>query len=202
MKILLSLALFLVPVVSFASIPDFPMAFWGSAMVDGVAAPSGSVIRVYDDSTKVGEVVIQDSGVYGYTEPTKQKLVVGSGAGELTFTIQAASINGGVETSGISALTYAGFVSGETVEKDLDFDVTAEVVASSGGGDSSSSGGGGGSSKKKVTEPTGQVLGVSTTTSLADLSEEEQKIALQKQLIELLTLLISLLKQKMLLGAI
>lgn len=198
MKILFSLALIFTPIFSFAAMPDFPMAFWGTATVDGAAIPSGSIIRVYDESTKVGEVVVQESGVYGYTEPTKQKLVVGSGEGKLTFTIQATSINGGVETGGTQAITYSGFVSGETIEKNLDFDVEQEPVVGSGGGGGSSSSGGG-SSRKKVETPTELVLGVATSTD--SMSEEEQKIILQKKLIELLTLLISLLQQKMLLGA-
>jgi hypothetical protein len=42
-------------------------------------------------------------------------------------------------------------------------------------------------------------LGISTTTTpFAELSEEEKKIELQKQLIMLLTQLISLLQQKIL----
>lgn len=199
MKILLSLALLFVPMVSFAAIPDFPMAFWGTVTVDGTIAPAGSVVRVYDESVKVGEIEVGESGVYGYTEPTKQKLIVGSGEGELTFTIQSTSINGGVETGGTQVITYSGFVSGETIEKNLDFDVEQEpVVSSGGGGGSSSSGGGGSSSRKKVETPTELVLGVATSTE--NMSEEEQKIILQKKLIELLTLLISLLQQKMLLG--
>lgn len=198
MKILLSLALLFVPMVSFAAIPDFPMAFWGTVTVDGTIAPAGSVVRVYDESVKVGEIEVGESGVYGYTEPTKQKLIVGSGEGELTFTIQSTSINGGVETGGTQVITYSGFVSGETIEKNLDFDVEQEPVVSSGGGGGSSSSGGGSSSRKKVETPTELVLGVATSTE--NMSEEEQKIILQKKLIELLTLLISLLQQKMLLG--
>jgi hypothetical protein len=194
MKKHLLIAFVFLPAFAFAEMPAFPMAFWGSATVDGVAVPSGSIIRVYDDSIKVGEVQVQEAGVYGYTEPTKQKLVVSEAVGTLTFTIQASSINGGVEVEGITPVTHAGFVSGETLQKSLDFDIAPTVVVTSGG--SSSGGGGGGSSKKKVEPPKELVLGIASTT----LSEPEQKIILQKQLIELLTLLISLLKQKMLLG--
>lgn len=196
MKTLLSLALFFIPVISFASMPDFPMSFWGTVTVDGAVVPSGSIIRVYDESTVVGEVVVQESGVYGYTEPTKQKLIVGTGAGELTFKVQSASINGGAETGGISPVTYNGFISGETVQKNLLFVVT-EVSSSDEG---SSSSGGGGSSKKKVVKPAELVLGVASSTPTTTPSEEEKKIELQKQLIQILTQLIALLKQKMLLG--
>jgi len=67
---------------------------------------------------------------------------------------------------------------------------------------SSSGGGGGGSSRNRVSEEVDTaelVLGISTTTTpFAELSEEEKKIELQKQLIMLLTQLISLLQQKIL----
>lgn len=195
-KLLFITVLLLIPATSFAAMPDFPMSFWGTVTADETVVPAGSIVRVYDDVVKVGEVVVQEAGVYGYTEPTKQKLVVGEGNGSLTFTIQSPSINSGIETEGLSSIAYAGFVSGETIQKDLSFELTEEVVVSSGsGGGSSSSGGGGGSSRKKVVEPTELILGVSTST----LSEEEQKIVLQKKLIEVLTILVTLLKQKLLL---
>lgn len=189
MKTLLLSAILFAPIMVFASVPDFPMAFWGTATVDGAAASAGSVVRVYDEQTKVGESVVQSNGVYGYTEPTKQKLVVGEGNGVLTFTIQ---VDGGVETQGLSVITYPGFESGETIHKDLNF--TTKSTVTSGGSSSGGGGGGGGSkSKKKVTTETDEmVLGAATST----LSEEENKIALQKQIIVLLTQLIVLLQMK------
>lgn len=192
-KLLIAVLLFL-PTVSFAQIPDFPMAFWGEVTVGGVEAPVGSVVRVYDDTEKVGEVVVEEAGVYGHTEPTKQKLLLSDGVGELTFTIESSAINSGVETEGLNPITYSGFVSGETVELDLDFTPEAVVVEepprSSGGG------GGGGSSRSRDDGAEEQVLGV-TDVSLQGLSEEEIKIELQKQIIVLLTQLISLLKAQL-----
>ena len=193
-KLLLALFL-LTPIVSFAQMPDFPMSFWGNVTVDGVDAPVESVIRVYDEATTVGEIVVTESGIYGYTEPIKQKLILGEGSGLLTFTVESSTINGGDETGGISPITHTGFVSGGTVQKDLTF-VVAEV--SSGGGSSSSGGGGGGgSSRKKDVEPTELVLGEATTTLDANLTEEEMKIVLQKQIIVLLTKLVILLKAQL-----
>ena len=180
------------PVFAFAEMPDFPMTFWGNATVDGVVAPIGATVRVYTGSIEVGQVILQENGVYGYTEPTKQKLVVGESSGTLTFTVQSASINGGVETQGISPVTHSGFISGVTVEKDLAF-----VTKTSSGGGGSGGGGGGGSSKKKIVTPSELVMAISTTTPISILSEDEKKIELQKQLIQLLTQLIVLLKFKL-----
>ena len=203
MKIFLKtvlLSFLIVPLVSSASIPAFPMTFWGEVSVDSVAAPAGSIVRVYAEAVEVGQITVTEAGVYGYTEPTRQKLLVGEGDGVLTFTIQSPDINNGIETKGTSPVTHPSFIAGETTELNINFDIAEEVVASSGGGGSSSSGGGGGgSSSKKIEKATEQVLGAATSTE--NLTEEEQKIELQKKLIEILTLLISLLQQKMLLGA-
>ncbi len=192
-KIILALVL-LLPFTSFAEVPAFPMAFWGVATIDGVIAPAGSVIEVYGGSSKVGEVIVKDGGVYGYTEPTKQKLLVEETNAPLSFTIQSVGVNGGVETAGLVAITHPGFVSGETVQKNLDFKITTQSTggSSSGGG----GGGGGGNRKAKVSTPIVEplVLGQATTTVTSD---EELRIQLQKQLIVLLTQLIALLQQRM-----
>jgi hypothetical protein len=176
------------------------MTFWGEVSVDSVAAPAGSIVRVYAEAVEVGQITVTEAGVYGYTEPTRQKLLVGEGDGVLTFTIQSPNINNGIETKGTTPVNHPSFIAGETVELNINVDIAEEVVAPSGGGGSSSSGGGGGgSSSKKIENATEQVLGAATSTE--NLTEEEQKIELQKKLIEILTLLISLLQQKILLGA-
>ena len=195
MKLFLSISLLFLPVLALANIPTFPMAFWGSVTVDGNQAPAGAIIRAYDSADALlGEVVIQNNGVYGYTDPTKQKLVISEGVGELTFSIQAATINGGTETRGITPVTYPNFESEETIQKNLSF-VTKQKVVSGGG--SSGGGGGGGSGSKSKTKvkaiASASVLGDATTT----LTEEEHKIALQKQIIVLLTQLLALLQMKM-----
>jgi peptidoglycan hydrolase-like protein with peptidoglycan-binding domain len=99
--------------------PSYPMAFWGSLTIDGVVAPVGTVVTVYDaSSTLLGEVTVSESGVYGYDSPVKQKLLVAESVGSITFKTK---VNGGTETSGCSAITYSGFVSGLTEEKNLAF---------------------------------------------------------------------------------
>lgn len=80
--------------------------------------------------------------------------------------------------------------------------VTVVAQASSGGGGGGSSSGGGSKNNQKITTPiTQQVLGAATstptTTILSLKTEEELKLALQKQLISLLMQLIVLLQQKM-----
>ncbi len=206
MKNLILFALIFIPTATFAaddSLPAFPMSFWGEVTIDGVAAPVGSTVRVYEGEKKVGEVVVQNEGVYGYTDPVKQKLVVEESEGVLNFTIQSSSINDGVETKGLVAITYPEFKSSEAVNKDLGFTVTAQeppvVVVEEPKKKSSGGGGGGNKNKVKAKLPaTELVLGASTSTaSTSVLSEEEKKIMLQKQLIALLSQLIILLQMKM-----
>ncbi len=196
--------LLICPLFSEASVPAFPMAFWGNVTVDNQPAPVGSKVTLYAGNTAVGSVIVEEAGIYGYTESIKQKLVVAESEGVLTFKIQSPAINGGVETGGVSPVTHTQFISGETVRKDLSF-VTTQTTAG-GGGNTSGGGGGGGGGKKKVLKPTVAVLGISTSTPTStpttSLSEEERKIQLQKQIIQLLTQLIAILKQRMFLNSI
>ncbi len=205
MKNLILFALVFLPAVTFAddSLPAFPMSFWGEVTIDGMAAPVGSTVRVYEGETKVGQVVVKESGVYGYIGSTAQKLVVEESDGVLDFTIQSASINSGIETTGLVAITYPEFKSGEAINKDLAFTVTVQeppvVVVEEPKKKSSSGGGSGKSNKVKAKLPTTElVLGAATSTaSTTGLSEAEKTIILQKQLISLLSQLIVLLQMKM-----
>lgn len=129
-------------------IPAFPMSFWGNVTINNNPAPVDTVIRAYygDVSTDqaIGQVVVKKTGIYGYTEPTKQKLVVGESNGEITFTFQSAELNDGVETKGNDPQTHPAFNSGETVENNLKFTFTVaeSTPPQSGSGDSESSSGG------------------------------------------------------------
>lgn len=146
-----------VPSVTLAdTIPAFPMAFWGNVTINGSAAPVGTIVRAYYWSTLAGSVTVQSVGVYGYTSPTQQKLVLGEGTGAISFTVQTPSFYSGVETTGDSPVTYSGFSSGATIQKDLAFIYTAPAQGSGGGGGGGSSGGGGGG---------GVVASVTTTTT-------------------------------------
>ena len=142
MKKLAIIALFTIPFLSHAALPAFPMAFWGNATINGEDVPTGTVIRAYYGDTYAGQVVVNEAGVYGYNNPTKQKLLVSEGDGEITFKFQR---SGEDETAGNSAITYPAFASGETENKPLDF--TLPTPAPSGG---SGGGGGGGITQPNV----------------------------------------------------
>jgi hypothetical protein len=159
-----------------AGFPDFPMSFWGKVTINGSDAPAGSVVRAYYGSVLAGTVTTTGTGVYGYTDPTKQKLVIGSGSSTVIFTIQASGFNGGSETGGNTAMIYDGFIAGLTVNKDLAFTVT--VPSSSSGGSSGAStnsgsgassggsgGGGGGGGGYVVTSPATATSTVSTVAT-------------------------------------
>jgi peptidoglycan hydrolase-like protein with peptidoglycan-binding domain len=151
------------------TIPAFPMALWGMVTVNGAAAPVGTVVRAYYGTTLAGQVTVQEAGVYGYTEPTKQKLVLGAGSSTVSFTFQSTSFNGGAETGGTTAVTYPQFVSGTTVNQNLAFTVDIPAPPSSGGGSSpapvSSSGGGGGGGYIVIpTVPATTVVATTTAT--------------------------------------
>jgi len=117
-----------------SSIPPFPMAFWGKVTVNNNPAPAGCIIRAYYGSILAGQVTLIEDGIYGYTEPTKQKLVVGEGSGPITFTIQCPTINAGNEIYSSETQSYSGFTSGLTVQKDFMFTIPSSLPSNSGGG--------------------------------------------------------------------
>ena len=79
--------------------PAFPMAFWGNVTINGSTAPVDTVVRAYYGNTLAGTVTVEQAGVYGYIETTKQKLVVAEGVGQLNFSVQSVSVNGGGEAT-------------------------------------------------------------------------------------------------------
>jgi hypothetical protein len=129
-KIFISILL-LLPLGAFAAVPAFPMSFYGTATVNGVSAPTGTVIRAYYGITLAGEVTLTEAGVYGYNSPTAQQLLVAEGTGTIRFTVKDPAINGGVETEGDTVHTYIGFTAGETVPKNFAFTWIAPTPAPS-----------------------------------------------------------------------
>lgn len=125
------------------SFPSFPMSFYGKVYINETPAPQGSMLSAYYNEVLAGEVVIQEDGIYGYVEPTKQKLVIGEGDSEIRFTIKTDNINNGEEIEIEVSEFYPNFISGETILKDLFFYVTEETTSPP---QSSSRGGGGGGS--------------------------------------------------------
>ncbi|MDD4931312.1 MAG: hypothetical protein PHG66_04195 [Candidatus Colwellbacteria bacterium] len=140
------------------SFPDFPMAFYGQATLNGSSMTSGYTIRAYYGSELGGEIKIKDNGVYGYTDLNKQRLLVKKGSGIITFKFVDLS---GVEKEGSTSVSYPSFVSGGTIEKNLFFTTTVITSSSGGGG-----GGGGGGAPAPIV----------TTTTTISLSAEAQKV--------------------------
>jgi hypothetical protein len=191
MKTLFFTLIVLFPALAFANVPAFPMAFWGTINLDGNSAPKGTIVRAYYGSDLAGTVTVQEDGIYGYTQSTKQKLVIKEGVGVITFSVESLHFNAGEETVGDLPITHASFVSSDTLQKELTF--TSKTITTGGGGGSSSSSGGGSSSRNNGSsnlQPVEEVLGVATTTN--------NTIELRKQLISLLMQLVSLLQIQLL----
>lgn len=122
----LALSLFLPSlVVASGPFPDFPMSFYGLATLNGSPLPTGSKVQAYIGLTLLDEVTVSESGIYGYDNPTKMKLVVGTYEGNLTFKY---ILNGSTPQVGCSTLKYFnGFVSGSSISKNLAFENTSCV---------------------------------------------------------------------------
>ena len=147
--------IFFLPTFCFA-MPSYPMSFWGNINIDNSPAPVGTIIYAYySTSTLAGEITVNESGVYGYNDSLKQKLLTSEGSGPITFEFQIPNVNNGLETTGASIQSYGSFSSGTTINENLNFTtqtqtVTQQPVVSSGGG----GGGGGGSSYTPPVIPT------------------------------------------------
>ncbi len=164
------------PSLAFASsIPAFPMSFWGNVTINGNQAPVGTIVRAYYGTDLAGQVTVQDAGVYGYTDSTKQKLVVGEATGTISFTVQSPAYNSGAETAGSAAITYQGFTSGATVNLNLSFTVPTPTSSSTGGGGpapapvTTSSGGNnsGGVISGSIASSTTAIIPVASTTPVS-----------------------------------
>jgi hypothetical protein len=192
MKKLLLIGIFCLPLTASAQVPAFPMSFWGNVTINGSAVPVGTIVRVYYGNELAGSVTAQEAGVYGYTEPTKQKLVVGQGEGVLTFKVQSPSHNSGQETAGSSAVTYSSFTSGLTTNLNLAFTIPAPVLSPSGGGRS----GGGGVSGGGSTAIAAPVIPGDAMAAPLDSTKVVQIELIKKQLVLLLTQLILMLQEE------
>lgn len=119
--LLVLIILFIFPAISLASssFPQFPMAFYGSATLNGASAPAGTIIRAYYGNTLAGQSTVDSSGTYGDNSSTGQKLLVGEGAGLIVFDFvnnaNPTLLNCGGEWNPVS------FTSGLTVEENLAF---------------------------------------------------------------------------------
>ncbi len=131
----LALTFLLLPVFCLANeaFPSFPMAFWGSAALNGDILPSGTIIRAYCDDNLIGEIIILEDGIYGYDEVTKNKLLVSNCDNNILFRYLLQET---VEdmAGGIAVEYTEGFISESTVNKDLNFINTQSCSISNGQG--------------------------------------------------------------------
>ncbi len=165
--IIITIALTIGVVSSAYAIPSFPMAFYGNVTIDDTSAPVGTILRAYNASSALlGEVTVNEAGIYGYDNPLKQRLVLKEATGTITFKFKTESKNAGVETVGTVVQDYASYTAGLTVKKDLTFKTAIAVPASGGGGGSvgSSSGGGGGGGGSYIAPITNLNVKVATNT--------------------------------------
>lgn len=131
----LLLVFLLLPIFCLAneSFPSFPMAFWGNATLNEDFLPVGTIIRAYCNSDLVGEIIITENGVYGYNETTKNKLLVSSCDDDILFKYLLQGTE--EDKTGYVEIKYQeGFVSGSTVNKDLNFTNTQSCSISNGQG--------------------------------------------------------------------
>ncbi len=191
-----------------ASVPEFPMSFYGTVTIDDAVAPVGAVIRAYNaSSTLLGEVMVNEVGIYGYDNPIKQRLILKEATGTITFKFKTESKNAGAETAGTVTQDYASYTAGLTIKKDIAFKTTGAAPANSGGGGggggSSGGGGGGGGSyiaptinvnntkvatntvinTKVATNTATAITEIKFTKTLALGSKNDEVLAMQKILI-------------------
>ncbi|MFH1129230.1 MAG: dockerin type I domain-containing protein [Patescibacteria group bacterium] len=134
-KILFCISLIgLFPGISMAvSFPDFPMAFWGTATIDGQALSSGTKIKAFCGSDLIGEVTMLENGIYGYADSTKIKLLSGNCSGDILFKYLLSGATNPL--TGGSEIKYTdGFEEGKTVNKNLEFINTRSCSIANGTG--------------------------------------------------------------------
>jgi len=119
---LLILVFLLLPIQIFADnqFPSFPMAFWGTATLNGQPLLSETKIQTFCDDLLIGETTMTENGIYGYSDSTKIKLLVSNCSGNILFKYllsgSSTSLTGGNE------IKYTdGFQSGTTINKNINF---------------------------------------------------------------------------------
>ena len=103
------------------SFPAFPMSFYGEAKLNNNSLLAGTKIQAYGNNILVGEVVVQENGIYGYNNPVKSKLVIGEYSGEELIFKYMFPNTSEVLTSGIPVVYKDDFKTGETVKFDIHF---------------------------------------------------------------------------------
>lgn len=162
---LLIVALFALPKLANAdTFPNFPMSFYGSATLNGQALPVGSKILAFANGVLQGESVLTEPGIYGYTDPTKNKLVVGDYSGNLAFFYKSGITE---PDAGCKIQEYVGgFKSGNALEYDLAFQSAGCGISFGGGGGQS----GGGSVAASLNQsPADDFKAIATSTRIGEV---------------------------------
>jgi len=119
--------------MAYETFPFFPIAFWGNATVDDEPLPTGTIIKAYCGNSLIGEITMVENGIYGYTEAAKNKLLVSNCDSDILFKYlpqgRSKDLTGGVEVK-----YTEGFVSGTTINKDLNFINTQSCSITNGTG--------------------------------------------------------------------
>lgn len=119
---IISILFLMVPILGLAqeSFPVFPMAFWGTAIIDGQPLSSGTKIKAFCGSNIIGEVTMLENGIYGYADSAKIKLLIGSCSGEILFKYLLSGATNPL-TGGNEIKYTDGFEEGKTVNKNIEF---------------------------------------------------------------------------------
>ncbi|MDD5527836.1 MAG: hypothetical protein PHO56_02550 [Patescibacteria group bacterium] len=153
--------LLLAPSIALAddSFPSFPMSFYGSAKLDNASLPANSIIQAFVNNSLVGQVTLNEAGIYGYDNPTKIRLTIGEySENEIIFKYVLPGTS--IALTGGSTNKYSGtFESGKT--QSINFVFT--TVSAPPGNQPSGGSGGGGSVTKPITVPA-PVKIISTST--------------------------------------
>lgn len=124
----------LFPGISMAvSFPDFPMAFWGTATINGQPLLSGTKIQAFCGSDLIGEVTMLENGIYGYADSTKIKLLSGNCSGDILFKYLLSGATNPL-TGGSEIKYTAGFQAGTTLSENLNFITTQSCGITNGTG--------------------------------------------------------------------
>jgi peptidoglycan hydrolase-like protein with peptidoglycan-binding domain len=119
--IFLLISLLIIPIFTYAdNFPDFPMAFWGNTTLNSQPMASGTKIVAYCNSDIIGQTTMSENGIYGYNDSIKNKLLVKQCVTPIIF--KYIPVGQTISVTGDSAISYSqGFISGSTVNKDLNF---------------------------------------------------------------------------------
>lgn len=121
------------PVLANLSFPEFPMAFYGTATLNGENIEKDSKVQAYCDGVLIGEVKLTENGIYGYENSSKTKLLASECSNNVLFKyIPKGSTNA---LNGAVQIKYTDiFESGKVLNKNLNFITSQSCNISNGTG--------------------------------------------------------------------